>query len=95
MSASHSRLSRAICIAAAGMLAASAPSPALADVGGADAASADLAVIAGTDLTAADFLEAVGKNTRARWRLQFRPPPPTPPTDRGRSALILGTLLGD
>lgn len=45
--------------------------------------------------TAADFLDSVGTHTKARWRLQFRPPPPTAPTDRGRSALILGTLLGD
>ncbi|MGV3662462.1 MAG: hypothetical protein ACO1TE_19920 [Prosthecobacter sp.] len=88
MSASLSRLSRAICIAAAGMLAASSPSLA-------GPASSESAAIAGTDQTAADFLESVGKHTRARWRLLFRPPPPTPPTDRGRSALILGTLLGD
>lgn len=92
MPASLSRLSRAICIAAAGMLAASSPAQALAL---ADLSSNESAVIAGTDQTAADYLEAVGKSTRARWRLLFRPPPPTPPTDRGRSALILGTLLGD
>ncbi len=43
----------------------------------------------------ADFLDMVGRHTKARWRLLFRPPPPTPPTDRGRAALILGSLLGD
>lgn len=48
-----------------------------------------------SEQTAADLLECVGKNTRARWRLLFRPPPPTPPMDRGRAALILGTLMGD
>ncbi len=47
------------------------------------------------DLTAADFLDAVSQHTKARWRLLFRPPPPTPPADRNRTALILGTLLGD
>lgn len=86
MPASFSRLSRAICIAAAGLLAVSSL---------ADPVFTDPAVIVGTDQTAADYLESVGRQTRARWRLLFRPPPPTPPTDRGRSALILGTLLGD
>ena len=45
--------------------------------------------------TPADFLDFLGHNSKARWRLLFRPPPPTPPTDRGRAALILGTLLAD
>ena len=45
--------------------------------------------------TPADFLDSVGQHTKARWRLLFRPPPPTPPTDRGRAALILGSLLAD
>lgn len=45
--------------------------------------------------TAADFLDAVGNHTKVRWRLLFRPPPPTPPSDRARAALILGTLIGD
>lgn len=47
------------------------------------------------DQTPADFLDLVGQNTKARWRMLFRPPPPTPPTDRGRAALILGSLLGE
>ena len=47
------------------------------------------------DQTPADFLDLVGQSTKARWRLLFRPPPPTPPTDRGRAALILGSLLAD
>ena len=52
-------------------------------------------VVAVSDPSPADFLDTIAKNTKARWRLLFRPPPPTPPTDRGRTALILGTLLGD
>ena len=48
-----------------------------------------------SDQTPADFLDAVGQKTKARWRMLFREPPPTPPTDRSRTALILGTLLGD
>lgn len=64
---------------------------ALADPGAPEAPSP----ISASDQTAADFLDSVGKNTKARWRLLFRPPPPTAPTDRGRTALILGTLLGD
>lgn len=47
------------------------------------------------DQTPADFLDMVGQHTKARWRMLFRPPPPTPPTDRARAALILGSLLGD
>ena len=47
------------------------------------------------DQTPADFLDTIGLRTKARWRLQFRPPPPTPPTDRGRAALILGGLMAD
>jgi len=43
----------------------------------------------------ADFLDLIGQRTKARWRLLFRPPPPTPPTDRGRAALILGSLMAD
>lgn len=43
----------------------------------------------------ADFLDTVGMHTKARWRLLFRPPPPTPSAERHRSALVLGTLLGD
>ncbi len=47
------------------------------------------------DQTPADFLDSVGRQTKARWRLLFRPPPPTPPTDRGRASLILGSLMAD
>jgi hypothetical protein len=45
--------------------------------------------------TAAALLDAVSNHTKARWRLLFRGPPPTPPADRARAALILGTLIGD
>lgn len=48
-----------------------------------------------TSSSAADFLDDVNHHTKARWRLLFRTPPPTPPADRDRAALILGTLLGD
>lgn len=86
MFACSSRLTRAILIVAMGGLMGSS-------------ALADLAIpeppATASDQTAADFLDSVGKNTKARWRLLFRPPPPTAPTDRGRTALILGTLLGD
>ncbi|MDB6003983.1 MAG: hypothetical protein JWR15_970 [Prosthecobacter sp.] len=47
------------------------------------------------DQSPADFLDMVGQRAKARWRLLFRPPPPTPPTDRGRAALILGSLMAD
>jgi hypothetical protein len=53
------------------------------------------AAIPALDQTPADFLDLVGQSTKARWRLLFRPPPPTPPTDRGRAALILGSLVAD
>ncbi|WP_395749690.1 hypothetical protein [Prosthecobacter sp.] len=53
------------------------------------------AALALPDQTPADFLDMVGRQTKARWRLLFRPPPPTPPTDRGRAALILGSLMAD
>lgn len=48
-----------------------------------------------TEQTPADFLDHLGQRVKARWRLQFRPPPPTPPADRGRAALILGSLMAD
>lgn len=47
------------------------------------------------DQSPADFLDIIGQRTKARWRLLFRDPPPTPPTDRGRAALILGSLMAD
>jgi hypothetical protein len=52
-------------------------------------------IIVVADPTPAEFLDLLGKTAKARWRLLFRPPPPTPPTDRARSALILGTLIGE
>lgn len=92
MPASFSRLSRAtaLAIATAGVLAGGLPVSA-----SADPVAETPEIITGTNQTAADYLESVGRQTRARWRLLFRPPPPTPPTDRGRAALILGTLMGD
>lgn len=93
MPARFSRLLRtSLFFVAAGMLAAEAK-PLKADP--AVVSDAEEATIGGSDRTAADFLEIVGLHTKARWRLLFRAPPPTPPTDRGRAALILGTLLGD
>ena len=59
------------------------------------AAVENTAAPAVAEQSAADFLDAVGNHTKARWRLLFRPPPPTPPADRARAALILGTLIGD
>lgn len=47
------------------------------------------------DQTPMEFLDVLGKTAKARWRLLFRPPAPTPPTDRARAALILGTLIGE
>ncbi|MBL9133669.1 MAG: hypothetical protein JNG86_20840 [Verrucomicrobiaceae bacterium] len=47
------------------------------------------------DQTPAEFLDLLGKTAKARWRLLFRPPPPTPPTGRAQSALILGTLIAE
>ena len=52
-------------------------------------------IIIAADQTPTEFLDLLGKTAKARWRLLFRPPPPTPPTDRSRSALILGTLIGE
>ena len=52
-------------------------------------------IIIVADQTPMEFLDLLGKTAKARWRLLFRPPPPTPPTDRSRSALILGTLIGE
>ncbi|OYW76429.1 MAG: hypothetical protein B7Z37_08850 [Verrucomicrobia bacterium 12-59-8] len=60
-----------------------------------DQGTEDAPTAAVADETPADFLDSIGQCTKARWRLQFRPPPPTPPTDRGRAALILGSLMAD
>lgn len=43
----------------------------------------------------AEYLDALGKTAKARWRLYFRPPPPTPPVDRTKAALILGSLIAE
>lgn len=51
--------------------------------------------VVATEQTAADFLDLVGSRAKTRWRLLFRPPPPTPPADRTRATLILGSLIGD
>ncbi|MEZ0388214.1 MAG: hypothetical protein ACAI34_14170 [Verrucomicrobium sp.] len=42
-----------------------------------------------------DFLENVGKQTKARWRMLYRQPPPTPSADRRKGAFTLGGLLAD
>ena len=90
MPAHPPRLSRTIFIAAIGAcLGCLHPSTAAADPANAPVVTND------SDQTPADFLDAVGQKTKARWRMLFREPPPTPPTDRARTALILGTLLGD
>jgi hypothetical protein len=52
-------------------------------------------IIGVVDQTPGEFLEVLGKASKARWRLLFRPPPPTPSTDRCRSALVLGSLIGE
>ncbi len=91
MSDNPLRLSRTIFIAAMGLcLWQAAADPA---VSGALITPAPTANV--SDQTPADFLDLVGQRTKARWRLLFRAPPPTPPTDRGRAALILGSLLAD
>lgn len=52
-------------------------------------------IIGVMDQTPGEFLDVLGKAAKARWRLLFRPPPPTPSTDRCRSALVLGSLIGE
>ncbi|MDI1311323.1 hypothetical protein [Prosthecobacter sp.] len=90
MSDSPSRNRRTICLVALGLclggMTAGADEQALGDV--------TPSLIRG-DQTPADFLDIIGQRTKARWRLLFRGPPPTPPTDRGRAALILGSLMAD
>jgi hypothetical protein len=87
MPANLSRLCRVACLVALGGIV----SPTQAD----DFAANETASVIAAAQTPADFLDAVSLHTKARWRLLFRPPPPTPPIDRNRAALILGTLLGD
>lgn len=53
------------------------------------------ALIAAKKTSPAEFLDALGKTAKARWRLYFRPPPPTPPVDRAKAALILGSLVAE
>lgn len=62
---------------------------------GQDAAPEAAAVVSEKQAPPAEFLDALGKTSRARWRLYFRPPPPTPPVDRSKAALILGSLIAE
>lgn len=91
MTAIPSRLSHTICIAALGLCLGQA----LADPPASAPPVSPAPIANASDQTPADFLDMVGQRTKARWRLMFRPPPPTPPTDRGRAALILGSLIAD
>jgi hypothetical protein len=90
MSAFPSRSRRTICLVALGLCVGGMSGYAVDELDPADPPAAGVA-----DQTPADFLDLVGRQTKARWRLLFRPPPPTPPTDRGRAALILGSLMAD
>lgn len=47
------------------------------------------------DQTPADFLEMAGKHTKARWRIMYRPQPPSPTADRVKAAFTLGSLIGE
>jgi len=87
MPATPFRLSRALCFVAL--------STCLVPAAAVDSTEPKAAVVVTAEPSPADFLDSIAQKTKARWRLLFRPPPPTPPTDRGRTALILGTLLGD
>lgn len=82
---------RTICLVALGLCLGGMPGHAADDQVADDATPA----IQTQNQTPADFLDQVGQRAKARWRLLFRPPPPTPPTDRGRAALILGSLMAD
>ena len=94
MSALPPRSRRTLCFVALGLcLGGMAAGAAELSTDTAPPATTVAAVVA--DQTPADFLDCIGLHTKARWRLQFRPPPPTPPTDRGRAALILGGLMAD
>jgi len=88
MSALPSRSRRTIYLVALGLCLGGMPA-------WADDLGTDDARISSTEQTPADFLDMVGQRAKARWRLMFRPPPPTPPTDRGRAALLLGGLMAD
>lgn len=62
---------------------------------GEEAAAAALVAGSAKNTPPAEFLDALGKTAKARWRLYFRPPPPTPPVDRSKAALILGSLIAE
>ncbi|HYF34105.1 MAG TPA: hypothetical protein VD994_02355 [Prosthecobacter sp.] len=47
------------------------------------------------DQTPADFLEMAGQHTKARWRMLYRPQPPSPSADRNKAAFTLGGLIGE
>ncbi len=47
------------------------------------------------DQTPVDFLEMAGRHTKARWRMLYRPQPPSPTPDRNKAAFTLGALIGD
>ena len=90
MPAPPSRSRRTICLVAVGLCLGG--TPVWADERGLGDGAPSIVL---GDQTPADFLDLIGQRTKARWRLLFRPPPPTPPTDRGRAALILGGLMAD
>jgi hypothetical protein len=48
-----------------------------------------------SDQTPADFLEMAGQHTKARWRMMYRPQPPSPSPDRNKAAFTLGGLIGE
>jgi len=95
MSVLQSRLCRTICLVALGSCLGVRADPPTTTAGQGEPAATPPPIIVAADQTPADFLDLVGQLTKARWRLLFRPPPPTPPTDRARAALILGSLLAD
>lgn len=88
-------LSQTICIATLGLCLGHAVAQTPVSVAPKSKVSEVPPIVFTSEQTPADFLDMVGLHMKARWRLFFRPPPPTPPTDRGRAALILGSLLGD
>jgi hypothetical protein len=90
MPAPPSRSRRTICLVAVGLCLGG--TPVWADERGLGDGAPSIVL---GDQTPADFLDLIGQRTKVRWRLLFCPPPPTPPTDRGRAALILGGLMAD
>lgn len=63
--------------------------------GTAGAVGADVVPDPGPEMVPVEFLETVGKQTKARWRLLYRQPPPTPSADRRKVAFTLGGLVAD